>query len=253
MARTVVVTGCASGLGAATRSRLEDQGDRVIGIDLRDAEVVADLSTRVGRDFAVAKAGEACAGRLDGLIGFAGVGPTIDPPSLLSSVNYFGQMAVLDGLRSALRAGENSAAVAVGSVAPTVSPYDPPAVEAMLAGDEPLATRLVEGAVQLGYATSKMAVARAARRRSVDWIRDGIRLNILAPGNSLTPLTQAALDDPVIGPLMRQLPVPFGRWAENDEIADVAVWLLGAGSRYLVGSWVAVDGGTDALARPDCF
>jgi NAD(P)-dependent dehydrogenase (short-subunit alcohol dehydrogenase family) len=253
MARTVVVTGCASGLGAATRRRLEEQGDRVIGVDLRDAEVLADLSTPAGRDLAVAKATEAGQGRLDGVIGFAGVGPTAEPPSLLSSVNYFGQMAVLDGLRPALRAGRNSAAVAVGSVAATVSPYDRAAVEAMLAGDEPLATRLVQGAIPLAYATSKMAVARAARRRSVDWIREGIRLNILAPGNSLTPLTQAALDDPVIGPLMRQLPVPFGRWAENDEIADVAVWLLGEDSRYLVGSWVAVDGGTDALARPECF
>jgi NAD(P)-dependent dehydrogenase (short-subunit alcohol dehydrogenase family) len=52
---------------------------------------------------------------------------------------------------------------------------------------------------------------------------------------------------------MRGLPVPFGRWAENEEIADVALWLLGHGSRYLVGSWIAVDGGTDALARPDSF
>ena len=93
-----------------------------------------------------------------------------------------------------------------------------------------------------------MAVARAARRRSVEWIKDGIRLNVLAPGNSLTPLTQAALDDPEIGPLMRGLPVPFGRWAENEEIADVALWLLGHGSRYLVGSWIAVDGGTDAAS-----
>lgn len=253
MARTVLVTGCASGLGAATRQRLEQQGDRVIGVDLRDAEILADLSTPAGRELAVTEATEACQGRLDGLIGFAGVGPTADPPSLLSSVNYFGQMGVLDGLRPALRAGQNPAAVAVGSVAATVAPYHQPAVEAMLAGDEPFATRLLEEEIPLGYATSKMAVARGARRRSVDWIRDGIRLNILAPGNSLTPLTQAALDDPFVGPLMRQLPVPFGRWAENDEIADVAVWLLGEGSRYLVGSWVAVDGGTDALARPECF
>lgn len=52
---------------------------------------------------------------------------------------------------------------------------------------------------------------------------------------------------------MRGVPVPFGRWAENDEIADVALWLLGPGSRYLVGSFVAVDGGTDAVVRPDSF
>jgi len=253
MARTVVVSGSASGLGAATRRALEAQGDRVVGIDLREADILVDLSTAEGRAEAVAKATEACGGRLDGLAPFAGVGPTIDPSSHLSTVNYFGQMALLDGLRPALRAGDHPAAVAVGSVAPTVSPFDEAGVQAMLDGDEALATRLVVENVGLGYATSKMAVARAARRRSVEWITEGIRLNVIAPGNSLTPLTQAALDDPVIGPLMRELPVPFGRWAENEEVADVALWLLGQGSRYLVGSWVSVDGGTDALARPDSF
>lgn len=253
MSRTVVVSGSASGLGAATRTKLEQQGDRVIGVDLRDAEVVADLATPEGRSQAVAEATRACGGRLDGLVGYAGVGPTFDPPTHLATVNFFGQMALLDGLRPALQAGDSPAAVAVGSVAATVAPYDEAGVAAMLGGDEARAVELIGTAPGVGYSTSKMAVARAARRRSVEWIADGIRLNVLAPGNSLTPLTQAALDDPEIGPLMRDLPVPFGRWADNDEIADVAVWLLGPGSRYLVGSWIAVDGGTDALARPDSF
>jgi NAD(P)-dependent dehydrogenase (short-subunit alcohol dehydrogenase family) len=175
------------------------------------------------------------------------------PASLLATVNFFGQMALLDGLRPALARGDHPAAVAVGSVAATVAPYDEGCVEAMLAGDEDRASELVEAAPDVGYSTSKMAVARAARRRATMWIAEGVRLNVLAPGNSLTPLTQAALDDPELGPVMRGVPVPFGRWAENDEIADVALWLLGPGSRYLVGSFVTVDGGTDAVVRPDSF
>ncbi|HEY2564717.1 MAG TPA: SDR family oxidoreductase [Acidimicrobiales bacterium] len=253
MARTIVVSGSASGLGAATRVKIEKQGDRVIGVDLRDAEVLADLSTVQGRQQAVADATTACGGRLDGLVGYAGVGPTMKPASLLATVNFFGQMALLDGLRPALARGDHPAAVAVGSVAATVAPYDEGCVEAMLAGDEDRASELVEAAPDVGYATSKMAVARAARRRATMWIAEGVRLNILAPGNSLTPLTQAALDDPELGPVMRGVPVPFGRWAENDEIADVALWLLGPGSRYLVGSFVTVDGGTDAVVRHDSF
>src|SRR5690606_18906605 len=51
--RTIVVTGSASGMGAATRAALEADGDRVIGVDLRDAEVVADLSIAEGRRAAV--------------------------------------------------------------------------------------------------------------------------------------------------------------------------------------------------------
>ena len=43
MARTIAVSGTASGLGLAVRQRLEAAGDRVVGVDLRDAEVIADL------------------------------------------------------------------------------------------------------------------------------------------------------------------------------------------------------------------
>jgi NADP-dependent 3-hydroxy acid dehydrogenase YdfG len=50
------ITGSASGIGAAIRRRLEKDGARVIGIDLRDAEIVADLGTPAGRAAAVAGA-----------------------------------------------------------------------------------------------------------------------------------------------------------------------------------------------------
>lgn len=51
--RTVVVTGSASGMGAATKARFEADGQRVIGIDIRDADVVVDLGTAVGRQAAI--------------------------------------------------------------------------------------------------------------------------------------------------------------------------------------------------------
>ena len=51
--RTYVVSGAASGIGAATAALLRDQGHLVIGVDLRDAEVVADLATPEGRAAAV--------------------------------------------------------------------------------------------------------------------------------------------------------------------------------------------------------
>jgi NAD(P)-dependent dehydrogenase (short-subunit alcohol dehydrogenase family) len=65
---TAAVSGSASGIGAAVRSRLERQGDRIIGIDVRDAEVVIDLSTRRGRDAALAAVTAHCNGRLDRLV-----------------------------------------------------------------------------------------------------------------------------------------------------------------------------------------
>src|SRR3954452_13127650 len=97
--RTVVVTGSASGRGAATKARLEADGQRVIGVDLRDAEVIADLGRTDGRAAAVDAVSERCDGTLDGLVTWAGVpGLTDVPGSLLVSVNYFGTVALLQGL-----------------------------------------------------------------------------------------------------------------------------------------------------------
>src|SRR3954470_6216629 len=97
--RTVVVTGSASGMGAATKAGLEADGQRVIGVDLRDADVVADLGTAAGRGSAIAAVAEQCDGVIDGLVTWAGVpGLTETPGSLLASVNYFGTVVLLEGL-----------------------------------------------------------------------------------------------------------------------------------------------------------
>jgi NAD(P)-dependent dehydrogenase (short-subunit alcohol dehydrogenase family) len=89
--RTIVVTGSASGMGKATVARLTADGARVIGIDLHDAEIVADLSTPDGRARAVEAVGAAAGQSIDGLVTWAGVAGLTDiPGSLLASVNYFG-------------------------------------------------------------------------------------------------------------------------------------------------------------------
>src|SRR5688572_9762890 len=98
--RTIVVTGSASGMGAATKARLEAAGDRVIGVDIKDADVVADLGTAEGRQAAIDAVTEQSGGTVDGLVTWAGLpGLTERPGSLLVSVNYFGTVVLLEGLR----------------------------------------------------------------------------------------------------------------------------------------------------------
>ena len=103
--RTIVVTGSASGLGAALVRRLEGDGHRVIGLDRREAPIVADLGTPDGRATGIAEAREACGGSLDGLVSCAGLGP-YDDPQTICRVNYFGAVAILDGLKAELSRGQ---------------------------------------------------------------------------------------------------------------------------------------------------
>ena len=95
------MTGSASGLGAALRRRLERDGQRVIGIDRTagdGTDIVADLGEPAGREKAIATASEACEGALEGLVSCAALGPYEEAPAI-TRVNYFGAMAMLDGLR----------------------------------------------------------------------------------------------------------------------------------------------------------
>ena len=70
---TYAISGSASGIGAATRRRLEASGHRVIGIDLREADVIADLAISEGRGNAVASVLERSEGVIDGLVTAAGL------------------------------------------------------------------------------------------------------------------------------------------------------------------------------------
>jgi NAD(P)-dependent dehydrogenase (short-subunit alcohol dehydrogenase family) len=249
----MAVTGSAGGIGGAIRDRIEAEGHRVIGVDVRDADILADLSSPDGRAAAIAGVRDASDVGLDGLVVAAGIGgSTSAPSSLVARVNYFGAVALLDGLRPLLERGEHAGAVAIASNSASAVAFDDPAlVEALLADDEQGAAVLADGQDgELVYAQSKLALVRAIRRRAQAWGDVGVRLNAVAPGPVLTPLTEQALEHPVTGPAIRQYPIPLGRWGEKAEIAD-AVWFLLDAASWVHGTVLFVDGGTDALLNPD--
>lgn len=252
--RVVAVTGSASGIGAAVRSQLEAAGCRVIGVDLRDAEVIADLSEPAARTAAATGLAGACAGHLDGLVCCAGIGPHARPAELIVKVNYFGAVELLDAMLPALATGTRPSAVVIASNSAGIVPPAPRLVDALLAGAEDAAAGAaagLDGATV--YAMSKLALIRAVRRRAGSWGERRVRLNALAPGPVETPLLRASLDDPVLGPLTEALPIPLGRRAAAGEIASVAAFLLGPDSGYIHGSVLFADGGSDALLRPDAL
>jgi NAD(P)-dependent dehydrogenase (short-subunit alcohol dehydrogenase family) len=254
----VVVSGSASGMGAATSARLHAEGRRVIGIDIHDADVVADLGTPAGRQFALASVQQIAGGAIDGLVTFAGVpGLPSSPGSQLVSVNYFGTIALLEGLRPLLAGGEQGAAVAISSNSTTCQPGVPlEVVEHCLVGDEESARQAADNAGALAsYPAGKLAVARWVRRQApgAGWAGAGVALNVVAPGAVETPLLQATRDDPTIGRYVDGFPIPVGRKGTADELAGVVQFLLGPGARFFCGSVIFVDGGTDAQLRADDF
>jgi NAD(P)-dependent dehydrogenase (short-subunit alcohol dehydrogenase family) len=253
---TICITGSASGMGAATATRLRDAGHTVIGVDVRDADVVADLGTPEGRAAAVAGVEAASGGVLDGLAPFAGIGGLPGRAgSLVASINYFGTSVLLEGLRPLLARGTDPSVVVISSNSITCQPNIPEElVDAFLAGDEARARDLADehGSVTT-YPSSKIALARWVRRNATgpDWAGAGIRLNAVAPGLVETALTAEQKADPTMAPLIAGFPIPLGRGGRPDELAALVEFLLGPESTFFCGSVIFCDGGTDALLHAE--
>ena len=214
--------------------------------------MVADLSTPEGRRRAIEGATEQSGGELAGIVTCAGLaGLPGRAGSLLASVNYFGTVDLLEGLRPLL--GPGGSAVAISSNSTTVQPAVPAdLVEACLRHDEELSAQIADARGSLvTYPATKLAVAHWVRRNATgpDWAGSGIRLNAIAPGMIDTPMVAGMRADAKAGPMLDMLPIPAGRPGRAEEIAAVVALLLGPDGAFFCGSVVFCDGGSDALLR----
>ncbi|MGX1694182.1 SDR family oxidoreductase [Microbacterium keratanolyticum] len=257
MTRTYVVTGAASGIGATTVRLLQERGERTIGIDLRDADIDADLSTAEGRTAAVAQAIEASGGVIDGVIACAGISA---PKPITMSVNYFGVTEVLEGLLPALRASDTPRAAVVSSMA-SLQPNSARLVEAALSGDEAATLAVAEDLIaqdpragRAAYPSSKRAISRWVRRESITekWAGAGIPLNAVAPGTVITPMTQELLNNPEgLALVDAHVPMPLNYHQPAESIATLLIWLTSVENTHMAGQTIYVDGGADATLRGD--
>lgn len=257
MPRISVVTGIASGIGLATKNLLEGRGERVIGVDLHDADVVADLTSPADRARMIDEVRDAAEGTIDAIIAVAGLAR---PVAATAAVNYFGMVATLDGLRPLLAGSDAPRAVGVASFA-SIGVVDDALMSGFADGDEPAALARA-GALAAGddaagrtiYASSKRAFAQWVRRSAVTapWAGAGIPLNAIAPGVVDTPMMGGALaSQQGRTQLAAKVPAPLNGFADAAVPARLLAWLAGVENSHLCGQVIFVDGGGEAVIRGD--
>jgi len=249
--KTVVITGGASGMGAATAGLFVESGARVFIID-RNAElaqrtaaalgvevITGDVSQSAFCEEAIAQV--ASSGRVDALVNAAGIilratgletrdedwQRTLDVN--VSGVFYMCRAAIRQMKTQAPDPdGARGAIVNFGSIWGELS-----------------------GKGALAYAASKGAVHQLTRTFAIEHAREGIRVNAVCPGEVDTPMLRAAgrtapLTDAQAAEMGERV-VPMGRLAQPVEIARMVRFLCSTEASYITGAMHYVDGGYSAV------
>jgi NAD(P)-dependent dehydrogenase (short-subunit alcohol dehydrogenase family) len=233
--KTVIVTGAAGGIGSAVVRRLAREGSRVASLDLVQPDVdgqavgvTVDLTDEDSVAAAIAAARDVI-GPIDALVAVAGISHTA-PTHELSLVDF----------RRVLDVGIVGTFLAVRAVLPDM--LDKGAGQIVTFGST-AAVRAAPGMV--AYATAKGGVLQFTKSIAVEYAGRGIRANCLCPGGTLTPL-MASVDADRIGPDHFKDRHPIGRYADPDEIAAAAAYLVSDDSSFVLGATFMADGGYTA-------
>jgi NAD(P)-dependent dehydrogenase (short-subunit alcohol dehydrogenase family) len=255
MTRTYVITGAASGIGAATSKILKHTGHTVIGVDLENSDVNADLSTALGRHDGAAAVVDLSKGKIDAVIACAGLA---HPIAKTVSVNYFGVTEFLFALLPTLSRSKEPR-VAITSSMASLMPNSVELVAAMCADDETMALDIAQGLVEAGggaeqliYGSTKRSISRWVRRECIKprWAGAGIPLNAVGPGIVKTPMvadmisTQEAREA-----ISAMVPMPLHGYMEPEAVASLLIWLTSPENSHTTGQTIYIDGGSDAVLR----
>ncbi len=273
------VTGGTKGIGEKTVETLRAHGHVVINIDIAGGDINADLGTVEGRESVIMQMHKRCPDGLDGLVCNHGItGLPKFKLSYILSVNYFGAVAIIEGLYDLLKMKKGNCAVTVsGAIA--YAKRGKYFVDGLLnnCGDEMRICSLVDTFDPLNcgdeshkgkhgdtfdphitgnamYLSTKIALARWVRRVSSSWAAHGVNINAVAPGAVSTSIMHGFKkpDAETFYYPMPALPDQNGEMAPID-VAHVLAFLVMPGIKGVSGSILFCDAGAAAIIDPDKY
>lgn len=252
--RRIVVTGCASGIGAATASLLQDRGAHVIGLDIKDGNTNTDefIACDLTDPSSIDQAAAAIAGPLHGLANVAGVPGSFDA-EVVMRVNVLGLRHLTESLMPRLEPGSAVIQVASGAGSGWRERLD--LIRSLLrarsyeVGLEWVRTHLMTGTE--AYNFSKEVAIVYAMAGSMLGRPHGVRSLSISPGAVETPILKdfyATMGAQVLDRLKDQ---SGGRNGSPDDIAKVIAFALSDDAAWINGADIPVDGGSEVAIAFD--